>query len=252
MAIDHPFRRTCRQFANGSYSEGGGWMYIVDKRFANAPEHYIRAFLMILKDMQTVFDYIEPADTNLPCYSFRIHELLVRTCIEVEANCKAILVENGYTKTGDMNMGDYRKIEASHKLSSYEVRLPLWSGAAGLRKPFLPWAGGAGLPWYQAYNATKHDRHNVFGQATFEQMVDAVCGLMVILSSQFHTQDFSPADPLLILKGYGPRDGMETGIGQYLRVKFPDSWPAQERYEFNWQTIKAEADPFRSFPYPPP
>jgi hypothetical protein len=34
-------------------------------------------------------DYVEPADQNLNTYSFRIHELLMRACIEVEANCKA-------------------------------------------------------------------------------------------------------------------------------------------------------------------
>lgn len=54
----------------------------------------MRAFLLVQKDLQELFDYVEPADKKLCCYSYRIHELLMRTCIEVKANCKAILSEN--------------------------------------------------------------------------------------------------------------------------------------------------------------
>jgi hypothetical protein len=74
-------------------------------------------FLILLKDLQELFDYVEPADKNLSCYSYRIHALSRRACVEVEANCKAILKENGYTKSGDWNMGDYKKIEKTHLLS---------------------------------------------------------------------------------------------------------------------------------------
>jgi hypothetical protein len=54
--------------------------------------------------------YVEPADKNLECYSYRIHALLLRACIELEANCKAILKENGYSKGGNWKIDDYKKI----------------------------------------------------------------------------------------------------------------------------------------------
>jgi hypothetical protein len=66
-------------------------------KYAQSPEHYVRAFLMILNDLQEILDFVEPADQNLSCYSYRIHALLLRACIEVEANCKAILKENRYS-----------------------------------------------------------------------------------------------------------------------------------------------------------
>lgn len=113
---------------------------------------------MIQKDLQLLFDYIEPSDRNLDCFSYRILELLIRTCIEVEANCKAILVENGYAKTGRLTMKDYKKIDVSHRLSSYEIGLPVWSGTKKIRHPFKNWSNGDTLNWYSAYNATKHDR----------------------------------------------------------------------------------------------
>jgi hypothetical protein len=107
VSTTRPHPRTCRPFVGSDYAGSGRWIYIRHRRFALSPEHYIRAFLLIQKDLQELFDYVEPSDINLPCYSFRIHALLLRACVEVEANCKAILRENGYaTKEGKWTMRD--------------------------------------------------------------------------------------------------------------------------------------------------
>ena len=247
MSVTRPYRRPCRQFTDGSYTEGGRSQYIVHPRYAQSPEHSVRAFLLLLKDLHDLFDYVEPADKNLCCYSYRIHALLLRACVEVEANCKAILKENGYVKSGDMNMNDYKKVNTSHRLSSYQVKIPNWHGTQSIRTPFLPWDDDKCLPWYQAYNTTKHDRHAEFETANFVHLIDASCGLLVLLSAQFGTNQFSPADTLLATEG--PRDGMESGIGGFFRVKFPDDWPDDMKYEFDWQTLKKEDDPFHEFDY---
>jgi hypothetical protein len=248
MPVSRPYRRTCRQFTDGSYTEGGRWQYMIHPKFAQSPEHYVRAFLLLLKDLQELFDYVEPADQNLKCYSYRIHALLLRACVEVEANCKAILRENGYQKSKDMTMkDDYKKINVTHRLSSYQVKIPNWNGDQWLRTPFKAWASEGSLPWHQAYNATKHDRYHTFASATFEHLLDASCGLLAILSSQFETNDFSPENTLLAVGGLD--DGFESGIGGFFRIKFPDDWPMEQRYEFDWQKLKKEIDPFRTIDY---
>jgi hypothetical protein len=243
MPVDHPYPRTCRQFVGGQF---GGFLYTSHANFAQSPEHYVRAFLILLKDLHELFDYVEPADKNLSCYSYRIHALLLRACVEVEANCKAILKENGYSKSGEWNMGDYKKIEKTHLLSGYEIKLPNWSGTRATTLPFATWASGGPLPWYQAYNTTKHDRHAQFEEATFEHLIDACCGLLVVLSAQFGTNDFSPTDTYL---RWARDDGLENGIGDYFRVRFPTNWPAESRYDFDWGKLKNEADPFRTIDY---
>ena len=83
--------------------------------------------------------------------------------------------------------------------------------------------------------------------ATFAHLIDASCGLLVLLSAQFETNDFSPGNRLLALDG--PDDGMESGIGGFFRVKFPDDWPDDMKYEFDWQTLKKQDDPFQEFDY---
>ena len=144
-------------------------------------------------------------------------------------------------------MGDYKKLERTHLLSSYEVSVPNWSGTGATRSPFSPWSTGGSLPWYDAYNTTKHDRHSEFERATFENLIDACCGLLVVLSAQFETNDFSPGNTLLAIQGSS--DGMESGIGGYFRVRFPPDWPMALRYDFDWQALKTETDPFQTFDY---
>jgi hypothetical protein len=253
MAINRPYRRTCRQFLDGTYSSNGRWGYIIHPKFAQSPSHYIRGFMLLLKDLQELFDYVEPADDNLSCYSYRIHALLLRACVEVEANCKAVLKENGYVKTDkkgndvDMNMSDYKKINVSHHLSSYQVQVPHWTGNQSLRTPFSAWAAGETLPWYNAYNATKHDRLFEFRAATFEHLLDACCGVLVMLSAQFWNRDFAPFD--VLVSSNGVDDGLEDGIGGYFRVKFPDDFSEELRYDFDWKELQKESDPFQTFDY---
>jgi hypothetical protein len=215
MSITKPYHRNCRPFIDSDYSKGGRWRYIVHPMYAKSPEQYVRAFLLIQKDLETIMDYIEPADKNLKCYSFRIHELLMRACIEVEANFKAILLANGYEKkdkdgaTLDLNVDDYKKLEKTHKLSAYKVKFPHWFGKKSDRNPFKSWGKTEqhSPAWYQAYNKTKHNRHEYFHYASFENLIDAVCGLLVLLSSQFYTEDFSPRNPAIVASGYDlPRD----------------------------------------------
>jgi len=124
MGIGQPFHRTCRQFVDGQYAEGGRSEYITHKNYAIRPEQYVRAFLILQKDLLTLFDYIEPSDINLNTYSFRTHELLFRACVEIEANFKAIFIENGRKIQRNWGIKEYKKINKTHRLSSYEIKLP--------------------------------------------------------------------------------------------------------------------------------
>lgn len=248
MGLIKPFFRTCRQFTDGRYAFSGHSEYISDPRYAKFPEQYIRAYLIIQKDLLTLFDYVEPADKNLLCYSYRINELMLRSCIEIEANCKAILLENGYKKNAEkLNMVDFQKIENSHQLSSYMVKLPYWFGKKNKRKPFLRWKKGDPLAWYQAYNTTKHDRHSNFPMANLDNLLDAICALVALLSAQFYTYDFSPSPGFLIIEG--PNDGTESAIGDYFRVAFPSDLPKKYQYDFEWSQLVGSSDPFVCFPY---
>lgn len=205
-------------------------------------------FTIIQSDLQRLFEYVEPSSESEQTYSYRIHELLMRTCIEVEANFKAILNENTFDPSPGYNMTVYKKIEKTHHLSSYEVMLPIWNGAHPTWKPFESWKSGGGLPWYQAYNASKHDRQEQFKQANMANLIGAVSGLLVVLSSQFRGEDFSGRPDAIIASGYDYYD-MEPAIGSLFRIKYPDDWSEAEKYEFDWSILSQEANRFQKIDY---
>lgn len=261
MSFNKPFHRNYRpvkeQF-NSGYSD---WAYIIDKEYSTEPEHYTRAFLIIQEDILKLFQFVEPSDLNNKTYSFRIHELLMRICIEVEANFKAIFRENIYTPTiqngrrrgqprteKDWNINDFKLINKTHHLDDYEITLPFWKGTENSRKPFLKWKTDESLEWYQAYNQAKHDRLNNFEKANLKNLIDAYCGLGVLLSSQFRHVDFQPGPDNLQASGYCYFGG-GFGIGDYLIVDYPDDWTDEEMYDFNWTELQKEEIKFNKFDY---
>jgi hypothetical protein len=249
MPVDRPYYRTTRQFTDDLFKEGGRWGYVEHPAYATDVEHYLRAFDVIQKDLIELFDFIEPADSNGGTYSFRVHELLTRTCIEVEANLTAILEANGYPRSGsDWTMKDYKKVNQSHRLSSCRVKYPNWTGQHGVRQPFSSWADPSGsLDWYKSYNAAKHDRHGSFSRATLSALTDAVGGLAILLATQFFNATTGAGDSFLTTEG--PYDGYDESVARYYRVQYAHDWPVDQRYQFNWQTLKTETDPFQRFIY---
>jgi len=241
LSLKYPYRRIIRPFQNGSYFEGGRKGYIKHPDYADFPDQFIRPFLIIQKDFIDLLDYIEPNDRNEDTFSYRIHSLLIRTCIEIEVNCRAVLAENGYSKPVDkQNMKDYRKINETHRLSSYLVKLPVWRGERSCRRPFRSWEHqNAPLKWYNAYNGIKHNRHNEFVKASFGNLVDAICGLVVLLTAQFGDEDFTPKESAILWCGL-PED-LESTIGGYFRIQYPDLdvWEKSELYGFQLEDIKS-------------
>lgn len=236
MGLQQPFCRTVRQLQDGSYSNSGNSGYLKHLNYAKSPEKYIRSFLLIQNDIKKLFEYIEPADKNKETYSYRVHELFIRVCIEVEANCKAILRENSYDNKKNWTMDDYRLIEKTHKLSEYEVLLPRWDGKYGHYKPFSNWSFDKGkLGWYQYYHDVKHDIHSNFKHANIKNLIEATSGLVVLLSAQFLDEDFSYGTVLLSVGG--PGNGMESAVGDFFNVKYPQ-WDKKDRYDFNWSQIR--------------
>ena len=227
--------------------ESGRWYYIGHDDYAPDAVHYIRAFELLQSDLLRLFEFIEPADRNEDTFSFRCHELLLRACGEVEANCKAILEASGYGRTGDWNMKDYRLLEHSHHMSSYRVRLPVWTGANDVCRPFENWSQGESPAWFQAHHGGKHNRHSEFEKANFRNVVDAVSAVAALLTAQFLDVDFRPQS--LGVSGFGPKGNFMKCIGDYFEVELPDDWADEDCYEFDWQKLKDTESPIQKLTF---
>ena len=56
----------------------------------------------------------------------------------------------------------------------------------------------------------------------FENLLNAIAGLFILLSSQFRTETFSPSTKGLAIRGYDYYQG-EPGLGEFFRIVFPDN-----------------------------
>lgn len=246
--LPRPFRRTVRQLADGSYAHSGHGRYVKHPKYARDSIHFIRAFLAIDADVHGMLEFIEPADENSGTYSLKLHGLLMRICIEIEANLRAIMEENLYSMSGQWSMNDYKKVDRSHFLSLYQAKMPIWTGQKRTFCPFGLWRNGQRLVWYQEYNAAKHDRHGSFQKATFGNVIEAYAALAVVLFAQFRDETFSGPD-LLALESTVDTEGFDYGPSRNILIK-PAILPPNERYAFDWRALCDEEDPFVQFAYP--
>lgn len=257
MAVPRPYRRIVRPFTDGQYAEGGRWMYIQHSQYTKEgghPAHFIRAFLIIQEELKNIFNFIEPSDANLHVYSFKIHQLMMTTCMEIEANFKAIFLDNGCDLGNNGNILTYHQLEKSHLLSGYQIKLPIWNGKKNIFSPFKPWRNTKRkeMKWYQAYNNLKHNRHKNFSQANLDNLLNAIAGLAILLTAQFRDRTFPPPPDVLSISLEQNTDGFEPCIGEYFTVRYPTNWPKKDRYDFNWQQLDSLEDPFQNYPYQKP
>lgn len=120
MPVLKPYHRCVRPWPDGSYTSGGRSGYVRHPSYAKNPEYLIRAFMLLQEDLQRLFEYVEPADTNSSVYSYRCLELLIRACGEAEANFRAVLEANGDMRE-KKTMVQYKKLEKTHRLSFHHI-----------------------------------------------------------------------------------------------------------------------------------
>lgn len=244
MAINKPFPRiylpliSDKQISFHDYLNDACY---IDKREASS---LIGAARLIVEDYSVLCEYIEPVDANKNTFSHRTYELLLRVATEFETNCKGILIANGYSSHGNLNIQDYYKINQIMHLDQYEIETNLWSPEKKFR-PLNEWSTGHTLTWYQAYNHSKHNRYGNFYEATMENVFNGICSLAVLLAAQFPS----------LVGGITGRSNLSfftedpnSLITQGITIKYPILRPEQ-KYDFDWKTLKKNVSPFDYFPF---
>ncbi len=235
---------------NGEYNQSSDQPYVRDELYANDASHFISAYQLLEADLMKLFTFIEPADANLSTYSHRLYELLLRASTEFEANARAVLVANGYSKTGRWNIFDYAKLEPACRLSAFATTLPVWRGSDSVRRPFSVWAKNqnASLPWYADYNSVKHNRSGEFELATLGNVIDAVSGVFIMLFAQFNMVVWNPYGNLTFYAT--TPSGALIHPSSFFQITLP-SWEPDNRYDFEWKKLKATTDPIAKYSFPP-
>lgn len=244
-----PYHRCYRPLVKRVNSGANGRYCLNDDDYAQKPYLFTRAFMELQDELKELFSYVEPAYGNRKTYSYKIQQLFIRICIELEANFKAILKENKYSRDESRwTIYDYWKIDASHKLSDFQVTMPIWEGEEKSFAPFADWKKSPKLKWYGAFQRTKHNRASKLNEANLENLMNAFCGLFVVLTAQFDDEDYATGPVLLSLGSGNSYYGMEFGIGGMLHAEYPQ-WSEGEKYDVQWCDVYNRPDRFRKFDY---
>lgn len=236
--------------------------YVIDTRYASDRLQLSRAYVNIEKELRSIFDFIEPDEQNSNVFSFELYSLLLRSCTEVELNCKKIMEANNATPQGKFfTMTDYKKLEKSSLLSKYTAVYSNWrqrnTNTHELeyeKKEFRPFANFDNSiykspDWYEAYNNVKHNREENLEKANLMNCMNAVAGILILLYSQFGSR---------CIETYGSSGLFWQDIDNYdlnfdadviFEIHPPEliDWPSSELYDFEWSDIKSDSNPFDKF-----
>lgn len=139
---------------------------------------------------------------------------------------------------------DYYKIETAAKLSGYVVKFVRWPNREF--KPFEAWNGGAyaSLPWYQSYNNVKHNRFLYFQEASYENVMNAIAGLLCVLHAQVG-ENVAATCYEGISAIQNAQDVVKTGTFTINTPFFPET----EQYDFVWDNSVGAKVAVQNFPF---
>ncbi len=162
---------------------------------------------ILLGKLEELFETIEPNQDNSSTYGLKIREVILLACMEVESSLSAVLKENNYPVSGSWSTKDYVKLLQPMLLDAYEIYLQQYPNYPHFT-PFKGWDSvrpTQSLPWYNAYNKTKHNREEHLNFATLENAILAVSAAVVVFHAQFGWQSGRIGDSitLVIQKVFG-------------------------------------------------
>lgn len=180
----------------GGYDQNGLQVYnVIDPRQVYGYKHVqsIVAASSLFDYLLEIFRYIEPSEENKKSFGHKTRELLILVCTEVESAWRAVLVENSENQKANYTTNDYVRVKEPLNLDRWAVGLFNYPNLPPFR-PFEGWdpeSATKSLPWYDAYNAVKHDREAQFSQATLENLLNATAALHIMQLAQWGPETYS-------------------------------------------------------------
>jgi hypothetical protein len=147
----------------------------------------VAQLLTLMRQLDRICHTVQPTKETLKvAFGHDIRNLFILACTEVESYWRGVLVANSVSKS-QLTTRHYVVLKKAMKLGEYEISFPGYPWLQPV-KPFANWNSAKpteGLPWYDAYNAVKHDREGHFERATLEYAFEAVTACVIMAVAQF-------------------------------------------------------------------
>jgi hypothetical protein len=187
VAPGHYFPRIARSIVSGplSLAKKQGWQ----PSWAGNENAIASAKVQLstlVRQLERVCETVHPEEPNLEAYGYDIRNLLILACTEVESHWLAVLKANGLSRVR-LTTRDYVGLKDAMKLNEFAISFPDYPWIKPVA-PFKNWDeenATRTLPWYDAYNAAKHDRESKLKRASLRFAFDAVAACAIMIVAQF-------------------------------------------------------------------
>ncbi len=149
----------------------------------------------LIRELRDLFHVVEPVQANRAAFGQAFREILILACTEVEAAWVGVLRANGVAPKKPTTR-HYVRLLPVMRLGERRAQLRLFP-EYGPIEPFRGWDPASPtqtLPWYHAYNRTKHDRESHLSEATLEHAIAAVTAVVLMGRAQFGRENFAASD----------------------------------------------------------
>ena len=146
-------------------------------------------FIALDEDLWTLRRYIAFEAANLGTYSIECHRIIQMAALETEAVLYQICkLRNGTCESGTGRTRPFgellehlRDFLEEHGLELGRIRVQ-YVGSLVVQ-PFPPGSPGNALPWWDAYTALKHRRHEALQKATLQHALQASGALVTAITA---------------------------------------------------------------------
>jgi hypothetical protein len=196
----------------------------------------------LVRQLERICETVHPEKTNLEAYGYDIRNLLILACTEVESHWSAVLKANGLR--GRWTTRDYVCLKDAMRLNEFVISFVDYPWIKPIA-PFENWdkenATGS-LPWYDAYNAAKHDRESKLKRATLRFAFHAVAACAIMIGAQFgevfgfHLRTSGRPRTFFWISSFPNwdlvdcyADNFENGNGRWMPINYPLPSPDPRR-----------------------
>jgi hypothetical protein len=175
---------------------------------------------LLVAELNEICTVVEPVESQLDVFGHRLRHLLIAACTEVESAWRSVLVANSSSPPASPGTNEYVRLAEPMRLRERSVHFMRVEPTRHL-EPFATWDSArptASLPWYAAYNATKHNREMHLNHATLGNVIDALAALHIMLVAQFGRD----ADPYVASHPFRVMAQLGFDEERYIRSPFDD------------------------------
>jgi|GEM_PF-4780599 len=162
-------------------------------------------FIALDEDLWTLRRYIAFEAANLGTYSIECHRIIQMAALETEAVLYQICkLRNGTCESGTGRTRPFGEL-LEHLRGFLEEhglelgRICVQYVGSLVVQPFPPGSPGNALPWWDAYTALKHRRHEALQKATLQHALQASGALVTAITALAFLRKQGAADELINL-----------------------------------------------------